>query len=110
VKLPNADRAFVPPEKLTDYLLSPTHPVGRLKAPVFWAFGFDAARTNLLEAALLELVRDSEVTKRELTLHGTKYVVDGPLTTPRGEPLLVRTVWIVEMGKTVPRFVTAYPT
>jgi hypothetical protein len=32
MKLPNAERAEAPPEKLRDYLLSPSHPVGRFKA------------------------------------------------------------------------------
>jgi len=40
VKLPNADQAFIDPAKLRDYLLSPTHPVGRFKAPFFAAMGY----------------------------------------------------------------------
>ncbi len=40
---------------------------------------------------------------------GTKYVVDGGFTAPKGVPVCVRTVWIVEEGEDEPRFVTAYP-
>lgn len=32
MKLPNGERAFVPPEKLAGYLLSETHPTGQSKA------------------------------------------------------------------------------
>jgi hypothetical protein len=35
MKLPNGDRALIEPEKVRDYLLSTTHPVGRFKAAYF---------------------------------------------------------------------------
>jgi len=41
--------------------------------------------------------------------HGTKYVVDGLITTPSGDQVKLRTVWIVDEGQNNPRFVTAYP-
>jgi len=34
--LPNPERAFVAPNKVRDYLLSPSHPVGRFKARYSW--------------------------------------------------------------------------
>ena len=39
--LPNADKAQIDERKLSGYLLSPTHPVGRFKASFFFAMGFD---------------------------------------------------------------------
>ena len=38
--LPDADRARVERTKLTDYLLSLSHPDGRSKAQFFMSFGF----------------------------------------------------------------------
>ncbi len=39
--LPNCERAWVMPEKITEYLLSMTHRRGRQKAGFFLRFGFD---------------------------------------------------------------------
>ena len=41
MKLPNAARAIVDEAKVRDYLLSPEHPVGRFKARVFRAAGYE---------------------------------------------------------------------
>jgi hypothetical protein len=43
VQLPNPDRAVVDDAKVRDYLLSPSHPVGRFKAVFFAALGFSQA-------------------------------------------------------------------
>ena len=40
MKLPFAERAVVDPDKLRDYLLSSTHPVGRFKAVFFALLGW----------------------------------------------------------------------
>ena len=109
MKLPNGDQAVVPSAKLTAYLLSETHPVGRSKAHVFQAVGFTPTTTDRLEQELLLLARSEEIVAQVASPHGTKYVVDGTLATPRGDPLHLRTVWIIEPGHEAPRFVTAYP-
>lgn len=49
MKLPRNREAIVPELKLTDYLLSETHPVGRAKAKFFRALGC-AATTEILSA------------------------------------------------------------
>jgi len=54
VRLPNADRTVVEDAKVRDYLLSPTHPVGRFKSVFFVALGFSADRWELLRDALLD--------------------------------------------------------
>lgn len=58
---------------------------------------------------MLLLARSAEVVEQVASPHGTKYVLDGTLATPCGDPLHLRTVWIVEPGHEAPRFVTAYP-
>jgi len=41
MRLPNGTNAYVPREKLVEYLLSETHAVGKSKARFFRGFGFD---------------------------------------------------------------------
>ena len=109
MRLPGGDRAIVAPAKLTEYLLSDTHPVGRSKAHVFRSVGFTMSNADQLERGLLLLARSEEVVSSDSGSHGMKYVVDGQLTTPSGNTLRLRTVWIIEPGVDVPRLVTAYP-
>ncbi|HEX7119814.1 MAG TPA: hypothetical protein VF212_13570 [Longimicrobiales bacterium] len=109
MKLPNASAACVEYEKLTGYLLSDVHPVGRTKAQFFRGLGFDASRPEALLAALLRIARDEEVVEQEATAFGRKYVIDGALEGPTGASARMRTIWIVERGSAAPRFVTAYP-
>ncbi len=108
MKLPNAERAYIPLPKLTDYLLSETHAIGRAKAAFFYKIGFTRERAEDLRVALLGLARTGDVTDVVETLYGMKYVVDGELHAPMGESIKIRTVWIVEKGEEWPRFVTAY--
>lgn len=108
MKLPNGENAYVPPEKLRDYLLSETHPVGKAKAKFFRSFGFDEANLTVLEQGLKAIADLEEVVEVATTAYGTKYVIDGTLNTPSGQPVRVRTVWIVESDQP-PRFVTAFP-
>jgi len=53
MKLPNADQAVVPQEKLTEYLLSDTHTDGSPKANFFRSFGFTVTNWQELARALL---------------------------------------------------------
>lgn len=110
MKLPARNRARVPERKLTGYLLSLSHPVGGPKARFFRRHGFDDSRADLLREEFLDIAKRADVTGTEETAYGTKYVLDGSVTTPRGEKVAVRTVWMIEdHGPEAPRFVTAYP-
>lgn len=107
--VPNRENAFIPPEKLTDYLLSESHIAGRSKARFFRAHGFNNDNVHLLEKGLLLIGQHNEVEQEITSLHGTKYVVRGTLDTPRDTVVIIETVWIIETGKDKPRLVTAYP-
>ena len=109
MRLPNGDRAAVDSRKITGYLLSVTHPVGRSKARFFRGLGFSETTAGDLERALLEVAKTGEVVETIAVRSGTKFVVDGTLRTPAGTGASVRTVWVVEAGQSQPRFVTAYP-
>lgn len=109
MRLPNGENASVPLAKLTGYLLSRSHPVGGSKARFFHGIGFDEAHAGELARALRAIAASEEMSETVPSRFGTKYIVDGPLDTPLGGRVRVRTVWIVERGDDRPRFVTAYP-
>lgn len=109
MKLPHRKNAYIPKEKLTDYILSETHADGKLKAKLFRKFGFNETNVSLLEKSLLNIAYKQEVKDIVESIHGTKYVIDGKIKTPRGKILKIRTVWILEPNKNAPRFVTTYP-
>ena len=104
----NATTAIVPVEKLRDYLLSPTHPIGRYKATFFRSLGYSQDTWERLEVDLRAmLAQDAE--PAEASSYGQKYVVSGSLTGPTGRSARVIAVWTILTGDDTPRFVTAYP-
>jgi len=109
VKLPNYGKAIVPREKITGYLLSSSHPDGRSKARFFTGFGFSVESWQTLAEALLRHAADDKVAKVETSLFGARYVIDGTISTPDGRAALIRSVWFIETGESIPRFATAYP-
>jgi len=109
VKLPNRRSAYISQGKLSGYLLSPTHAVGKAKSKFFHAIGFSAASEEALKQQLLTLAHTNEVTHISRSPHGIKYVIEGTLETKAKKKVRVRTVWIIEEHQNNPRFVTAYP-
>jgi hypothetical protein len=109
MRVPHAEKAVVPLRKVTGYMLSERHPVGRSKAAFFGGLGFHPSNASLLEKCLLTIVKEGEAVEIVESPHGTKYVVDGEIDVPLGGRVAVRTVWIVEPNQPRPRFVTAYP-
>jgi len=109
VKLPNRDRAFIQPQKLTGCLLSETHSVGSSKAKRLRAVGFNHENVAMLKQELLQIAASQLVKDTIETPQGTKYVIEGTIATPNGATLRPRTVWIIDNGETCPRFVTAHP-
>lgn len=109
MRLPNAENAYIPASKLTDYLLSETHPIGRAKAQLLLAAGFDRNNVNILEQGLIAIAHIEEVREVTPSAYGTKYVIDGSLRSPNGSLVQLRTVWIIDRNHSDPRFITAYP-
>ncbi|MEH2391598.1 MAG: DUF6883 domain-containing protein [Nostoc sp.] len=109
MKLPNYELAVVPQRKITEYLLSPTHPDGRSKQKFFTAFGFSVEDWETFAKALLNHVADNCVTKIEDSPFGTRYAVEGILLSPDGRNPMIRSAWFIETGETIPKFVTSYP-
>jgi hypothetical protein len=103
------DLALVEEEKITKYLLSDSHPVGRSKAAFFQRFGFRSQAWEVLRDAILEHARSESVVSTTETAFGKKCIIEGPLECPDGRRPLVRTVWFIEQGEEIPRLVTAIP-
>ena len=109
MQLPNHENAYIPSHKLSDYLLSRTHPVGRWKASFFRSLGFNEANLELLKECLLEFAHCQDVVDVVHSEYGTKFIIDGSLRTPSKNIVQLRTVWIICSGEGIPYFVTAYP-
>ena len=109
MKLPNREKVYISPEKLTNYLLSETHPVGKSKAKFLRSVGFNESNVDVLEQSLILIAQSNEVAETTETSHGTKFVIDGEIKTPTGVVVQLRTIWIIDAGEDIPRFVTAYP-
>ena len=109
MKLPHAEEALVPQNKVEAYLLNPGHPIGGSKAAFFQRFEFSREQWRLLADALRQHARANPVAGSVSDVDGTTYLVEGPLETPSGRRPRLWTIWLVETGKLAPRFITAYP-
>jgi len=107
-KLPNADRAFIPLEKLVEYTLNPEHPTGRHKAYVFKSvLGLSIEDAPFLYQAINAILKTHEAEYEGINPYGARYVVDFELTTAAGRAL-VRTSWIIRNGEDFPRLTSCY--
>jgi hypothetical protein len=109
MNLPNHESVYVSPEKLTEYLLSTSHSTGKTKARYLRAVGFNETNTDRLLQGLTGIAQSCNIVSKVTTVHGEKFVIDGELQAPNGNIILLRTIWIIDIGQTQPRFVTAYP-
>jgi hypothetical protein len=108
MKLPAHD-AIIPVAKLTDYLLSATHPDGRGKAAFLARLGYSRDDWQQLETDLREDQLTLDAAPGRASPYGRKYEILGLLTGPNGTTAQIRTVWIVLAGETRPRLVTLIP-
>ena len=108
-KLPNADKCFVESKKMAEYLLSTTHKYGKGKAEFFMAFGFSPNDISQMETALRHHAQTRPIVNETKSEHGVKYVLECSIDTPDARNPCIKSVWIVDIEKTVPRLVTAYP-
>lgn len=106
--IPNAEHAVITEEKIRDYLLNASHPVGGPKAIWFAAIGYSTENWQDLANDLLQVARISEDFTAKSSPFRVKYEVSGVLGRPRFQPALVQSVWIVEENDW-PRLLTAYP-
>jgi hypothetical protein len=108
VELPNKNKAIIPPEKLRDYVLSSSHPIGKFKAAFFQSLGYTAENWERMEADIRVLL-ENDATLNERTEYGQKFEVRGQIVGPSLRSAEIVTAWIVLKNESVPRFITAYP-
>lgn len=108
LKLPNAERAIVPIEKLRDYCLNPSHDTGKHKAIVFRAaLGLTVADAERLRDMIFDAIISNEATEIEPSEHGRRFIVEFELIGLRGKAI-VRTAWIVRRTEDFPRLTSCY--
>ena len=108
MKLPNAEQAIIPDEKLEGYCLNAGHSNGQHKAYLFSRLlGITRDNIDDLRALLESSVLNDEVIRVNPTEHGTIYYVDSEVI--RNERVLVlRSLWIILTNEIIPRFVSCY--
>lgn len=103
--IPKADRAIIAVEKLTAYLLNPSHKRGGAKARLLLSLGYRADAPHVLESRHLSL----NATRTSQGPYGVAYQIDGPITTPNGSIVRFCSIWQIDTGSEMPRFITMYP-
>ena len=112
MKLPYRLKAFIPPEKIDDYLLSSIHEKGKYKAAFFKKIGFDTTNKALFEKSLLQIaLNDDVVSIREIInkgkYFGKLYVIEGKIELSKVAK--IKTVWKLLQNKRKPSLVTVTP-
>lgn len=107
--IPNADRAIIATEKLTGYLLNASHRRGGPKARLLLSVGYRADAPQRLELDLRMQHLSIDVTRTSENAYGVVYEIDGPIETPGGRIVRFCSIWQVDTGTDVPRFITMYP-
>lgn len=106
-QLPNFNNAVFVEQKLTKYALDPESARGKHKARVFKsALGYDLTNWQDLYDQVLAKVGQYEATERGDKGHGQTYQVVIPINGPNGKTVDVKTGWIIDTGKTIPRLTT----
>jgi hypothetical protein len=109
MKVPNADRAIVAADKLTGYLLNVSHKRGGPKARLLLSVGYRADNPQSLESDLRAQHLSLDVTRTHGNAYGVVYEIEAPIKTPNGRSVRFCSVWQVDTGTEVPRFITMYP-
>jgi hypothetical protein len=109
MRVPNAGRAIVARDKLTGYLLNTSHKRGGPKARLLVSLGYRSDDPQRLEADLRAQHLPLDVARTHDNAYGTVYEIEGPINTPGGKHVRFCSVWQVDTGTEVPRFITMYP-
>ena len=106
--LPNPDQAVLDIRKIEDYCLNPLHLRGRHKARVFRdALDLQRSDAAWLRGVLLEAAHSCEASRLATDQWGTHWRLDATIRR-QDKRAVVRTVWIVRAGESLPTFVTCW--
>lgn len=109
MKIPNSDRAVIDPSKLTEYLLNTEHKRGGSKAKLLIKFGYSIENWQQLETDIRRFHLIEDVNLITKTAYGNRYQISANLITPIARPLLVKTVWQIDINTDFPRLITLVP-
>ena len=96
-------------DKLTGYLLNVSHKRGGPKARLLVSLGYRWNDPHSLESDLRVQHLSLDVTRTHQNAYGVVYEIEGQIETPNGRSLRFCSVWQVDTGTDVPRFITMYP-
>ena len=96
-------------DKLTGYLLNVSHKRGGPKARLLVSLGYRSNDPQSLESDLRVQHLSLDVTRTHQNAYGVVFESEGPIKTPNGRSLRFCSVWQVDTGTDVPRFITMYP-
>ena len=108
MRLPNADKAVIAPEKLRNYLLNTAHRKGGSKARLLVSLGYSADDWLRLETDLRMEHLSAEVVEESDSEYGKRYAIVAPLNGPSGRDRVFRTVRQIDIGTDNPRLITMY--
>ncbi len=95
--------------KLTGYLLNVSHKRGGPKARLLLSVGYRSDNPHPLESDLRGQHLSVDVTRTHENAYGVVYEIEAPIKTPSGRSVRFCSVWQVDTGTDVPRFITVYP-
>ena len=106
--LPNYELAEIDIAKLRDYCLSPTHPRGRHKARIFYsALGIKSEDAEWLRQNLLAALPEAQAEWQGVDQYGERWATNLPATR-QNKKIVIRTIWLIEVGTKKPRLVTCW--
>lgn len=109
MRIPNADSAVIEEQKIVGYVLNAGHRRGGSKAALLLQFGYAPATWRRLADDLRRDHLTQNVDLTRTTPYGERYEIRAVLQTPSGRPLVVRSIWQIDLGTTSPRLITLYP-
>ena len=109
MKIPNYKNAIIDENKIKEYILSDTHPVGRFKATYFHKLGYSNENWKDFEKDLRNQHLISDYSDYEEIEFGIKYKISKELKGPNGISDKITSIWIILKDESIPRFITAFP-
>jgi hypothetical protein len=90
-------------------VLNPSHKRGGAKARLLLSLGYRTDAPDALESDLRAQHLSLNATRTAQNPYGVAYEIEGPITTPSGRIVRFCSIWQIDTGSEVPRFITMYP-
>ncbi|MGH9197566.1 MAG: DUF6883 domain-containing protein [Acidimicrobiia bacterium] len=90
-------------------LLNPSHKRGGAKARLLLSLGYRTDAPHVLESDLRAQHLSQDATRTSQNPYGVAYQIEAPITTPSGRIVRFCSIWQIDTGSEVPRFITMYP-